>query len=45
MGEIEVRWIDTNENVADLLSKGTIDASKYEKLKGQLMNGVADIVG
>ena len=44
-GEIEVRWIDTNENVADLLSKGTIDASKYEKLKGKLMNGVANVVG
>ena len=36
-GEIEVRWVDTKENLADLLSKGTIDAEQFNKLKGRMM--------
>ena len=32
-GEVEVRWIDTKENLADLLSKGTLDPVKFDELK------------
>ena len=44
-GEIEVRWIDTHENIADLLTKGTLDAATFAELKSKAMcgdgNGVA----
>ena len=36
-GEIEVRWISTKDNLADLLSKGTIDAEQFNALKGAIM--------
>ena len=39
-GEVEVRWIDTKENLADLLSKGTLDPVKFDELKAKIMNGV-----
>ena len=40
-GDVEVKWVDTKENIADLLSKGTIDAAQFDYLKGNIMNGVS----
>ena len=39
-GEIEVRHIDTHENVSDILTKNTFDAATFETLKGKAMSGV-----
>ena len=39
-GEVEVKWIDTKENIADLLSKGTIEAAQFDYLKSNIMSGV-----
>ena len=39
-GDIEVKWIDTKENIADLLSKGTIEAAQFDYLKSNIMSGV-----
>ena len=36
-GEVDVRWIDTNENPSDLLSKGTHDSQKFAKLRAMIM--------
>ena len=40
-GEIEVRHIDTHENISDLLTKGTFDVSTFEALKKKAMSGAA----
>ena len=40
-GEIDVRWIDTKENAADLLSKGTFDAAQYRGLRAKVMPSTA----
>ena len=37
-GLIEVKWVDTKENLADLLSKGTIEPEQYEKLRAGIMH-------
>ena len=39
-GAIKVEWVETKENLSDLLSKGTIDATQFNALKGRLMSGV-----
>jgi len=40
-GEIEVRWIDTKENISDLLTKGTFDNETFAWLKAKAMSGTA----
>ena len=42
--DIEVKWIDTKENIADLLSKGTLEAAQFDYLKGNIMNGATKFV-
>jgi len=37
-GLIEVRWVDTKSNLADLLSKGTIEPEQYESLRTETMH-------
>ena len=36
-GEVSVQWVDTKENLADLLSKGTFDAEQHDALKAGIM--------
>ena len=38
-GEIVVEWVDTKENPADLLSKGTIEPAQFDVLKQKIMSG------
>ena len=37
-GQIDVRWVETKDNLADLLSKGTIEPDQYEKLRAGIMH-------
>ena len=36
-GAVSVQWVDTKENLADLLSKGTFDAEQHDALKAGIM--------
>ena len=35
--EIEVKWVDTKDNLSDILTKGTFTPEHFEELKGGLM--------
>ena len=37
-GEIAVKWIDTNANKADLLTKSSFSPATFDKLKAMSMN-------
>ena len=37
-GEIVVKWVDTNSNKADMLTKSTFAPATFDKLRGMCMD-------
>ena len=40
LGIVKVEWIETKNNLSDILSKGTIEASQFDALKSKIMSGI-----
>jgi hypothetical protein len=40
LGIVKVEWVETKDNLSDILSKGTIEASQFDALKSKIMSGL-----